>query len=620
MTPRNTAKAKTNMKRLLSPRFLNLATCLGAFVCAAGMLTARADTLITFSVDMATNIANSTFLPGTDTLSVHGTFNSWGAGVTLHQQGSGTVFTNSVDDTGDANGGMAGYKFVDSNSGVGNGGYETLASGYNRWAKLPTNSGALIAPPTPYFSDAGPLVTNEVTFQVDVSQQIQLGNFIPGTSYIVVRGLFNGWAGDSVTLTNDLNIVRTNEYGLMTTNVWDGTFPITNSPAGIEEYKFVITGGASDIWDQPSAANSDGSSGNRAFADVAQTLPLVDFSDSPFAPLASMTFSVDMSVVALTDTNYNAENVTVWGSFNGWGGGLTLTNNPAAANTNIYTSTSVTVGVGEQVQYQFRYSELTSGATVYDHLNGASGGSGNRIYTVPNVTATNLPAVVFNDASLSDYLVQPTAVLFTVDMTGAVGTDTHVFNPTLDSVYINGQFANWYAWAGGANPAPAPAGYQMIEEGTTTIYTNTLLLAAGTPAAFAYKYGMDAGNANGGPSDDEAASGLNHFRVVRATALHPYVMPTDTFGNQYNEPNFTATSTAGGELTIGAASAGRVPVQWLGHSGVRLQVNSTLTGVWQTLAVTDGTNWVSGFNSTNGFVSQTNWPVLGTDFFRLIEQ
>jgi hypothetical protein len=603
-----------------SPRFFKLASCLSAFVCAAGVLTARADTLVTFSVDMGTNIVDGTFVPGTDTISVHGTFNSWGSGVTLYQQGSGTVYTNTFDDTTDANGTTMAYKFVDSNSGVSSGGYESLASSYNRWYLLPTNSGASLMLPTPYFADEGAIVTNEVTFQVDVSQQIQLGNFVPGTTYVVVRGLLNGWSGNSQALTNDLNIVRTNQYGLATTNVWVGTFPVTNSPAGIEEYKYVITGGSGDIWESPKTATADQSSGNRIFADVTQTLPLVDFSDQAFAPLADLTFSVDMTVVALTDTNFNSSSVTVWGDFNGWGGGVALTNNPNAANTNIFTSTIIQDGVGATINYQFRYTELSTGDTVYDHLNGASGGSGNRVYVMPNVTLTNLPAVEFNDAALNDYLLKPTPVLFSVDMNGAVGTDSHTFDPSTDSVYINGQFVNWYAWAGGANPQPAPAGYQMIEKGLSTIYTNTLILAAGTPVSFAYKYGMDPASQLGGPVDDEAAQGANHFRAVRGTAFDPYVMPTDKFGYQYVEPYFTAAKTSSGELSVGALTAGNILVQWLGHPGVKLQVSTNLLGAWQTIVATDGTNWTTGFTSTNGFVSQTNWPAQGTELFRLIEQ
>jgi len=165
-----TLRKQKQYERLLSPRFLNLATCLGAFVCAAGMLTARAIHLL-FQRGYGYHIANSTFSWYGHT-SVHGTFNS-GRWSHLHQQGSGTVL-RIVDDTGDATAGWR-YKFVDSNSGrqwrVRNSGVRL-----HRWAKLPPTArpDALHA----LFHDAGPLVTNEVTFQVDVSQQISW-HFIP---------------------------------------------------------------------------------------------------------------------------------------------------------------------------------------------------------------------------------------------------------------------------------------------------------------------------------------------------------------------------------------------------------------------------------------------------------
>ena len=243
-----------------------------------------------------------------------------------------------------------------------------------------------------------------------------------------------------------------------------------------------------------------------------------------------------------------------------------------------------------------------------DHANGANGGNNNRLYMVPNVTSTNVFAV-FNDASLDDYLLQPTPVLFSVDMNGAVGTDSHVFDPSVDKIYINGQFANWYGWEGGINPPPnAPPGYEMVEQGLTTIYTNTIMIPAGTPPAFSYKYGMDPAAFNNGPLDDEAGFAQNHFRVVRTTANGPYTMPTDKFGYQYGEPYFSGTSTGGADLKVGAASGGSVPVTWLGRPGAHLQVGTSLSGGgWQDIAATDGTNWTLGYSSTNGFVSQTNW-------------
>jgi hypothetical protein len=73
-------------------------------------------------------------------------------------------------------------------------------------------------------------------------------------------------------------------------------------------------------------------------------------------------------------------------------------------------------------------------------------------------------------------------------------------------------------------------------------------------------------------------------------------------------------------LTVGPAVGGQVPITWLGRPGARLQYTTNLAGSWQTIAATDGTNWTVGFNSTNGFVSQTNCPENGAEFFRVIKQ
>lgn len=582
-----------------------------ALWCATAKLTAQS-TFVTFSVDMSTNILLGTFVPGSDTVSVHGMFNGWGTGVNLVQEGSTTVYTNTVDAT-NANGTVMDYKFVDSDAAVPSGGYESLASGYNRSAKLPATVGASLVLPTPFFGDAGAPVTNEVTFQVDMSEQVNLGNFVPGSSTIQVNGLLNGWSGASYQLTNDPSIVITNEpSGILTTDVYVGTFAVVDSPAGVEQYKFVMNGGS---YEGPSAANSDPGSGNRIYADVPQTLPIVFFSDAALAPSCQVQFSVDMTIVQFTDTNFYAPSLTINGTLNGWGG-TTMTNNPSAANTNIYTSPFFSLGVGSAQQYQFRYTEGAGGATVYDHADGAYGGNNNRALTVPNVASTNIPAV-FNDARLSDYLLSPTPVYFSVDMANAVGTDNHVFNQSAgDNVYLNGAFVGWYAWSGGANPAPAPAGFQMVESNTSTIYTNTVVIPAGTTVDCVYKYGMDPGGVNSGPLDDEAASGDNFSRVIRSFALSPYPMATDTFTNIHNEPYFSPVNTAGGQLTVGAASNGQIPVQWLGTPGTRLAWKTNLTtGAWQQIIATDGTNWTSGYNSTNGFVSETNWPSSGGPVF-----
>ena len=438
-----------------------------------------------------------------------------------------------------------------------------------------------------------------VTFQIDMA------SVSPAPTSVYISGSFNGWPGFTAGAGS---ISPTNLLINVSGTVWSNTISISDAPGVVENCKFQYEAG--DNWE---------SINNRQFIlDAApQVLPLTAWNVNttwPPAPTNHATFRVDMTTQLLLGAfTPGVGTITVSGDFEGWDNGLAMTNNPvlSGSSSNIYSGIFDVVGfppVG--INYKFRMNGGWESPASTGGNNRQANISGNQI----------LPLVFYNDNISSDLLQQPTAVSFAVDMNGAVGTDAHVFNPSSDSVYINGQFANWYAWAGGVNPAPAPAGYQMFETPPGSgIYSNTIIIPAGTPVSFNYKYGIDFVNA-GGPADDEAGFATNHFRVVRSTVFNPYPMATDKFRNMYAEPFFSSTSLGGGDLSVGAAIAGKVPVTWLGRPGARLQVRDDLSsGAWLDIPATDGTNWSSGYSSTNGFVSETNWPVSSHKFFRLVK-
>ena len=646
---RNSSPNATKNKNMIR-KSIKYALLSGVLLGAAGILTCQASsTIITFSVDMATNIANGSFNPpapggtGTNVVYARGTFDGWASpGLPLTEVGNTTVFTNSYNDTGDAY--VVTYLYdVDGND-EGTGDYD------NRAAFIPATSGASLMLPTQWYNDVGPGSAITATFQVDMSEEIELGHFHPANGdTVVIAASFNGWsptAGSQYVLTNNPSIVVTNNNfnpATTETNVYTAIvtiasnseqpgIPATNS---LEEWKYVEEVGGNANWENPGPTTADGNGNRFLVANTNQTLPLVSFSDLPYAPLANLTLNVDMSGVIFSDPNYVPNSVVVWGTFNNWAGGVNLTNNPSANNTNIY-STVLSVGEGSSILYQVRYTNSVINNFVYDFIDDeVYNNNFRRTIQLPitsTILNTNLPVFYFNDLAVGDYLPVATPVLFSVDMNGAVGTDSHVFTAG-DGLYINGMFADgggypqaWYPWGGGPNPVPAPAGFQMIQQGSTTIYTNTIILPAGTPVVIQYQYGIDPGGANLGPLEDELASGSNHSRVVRSTAENLYSLPTDTFGNAYQEPVFSTGNTedvgslSGGNLTAGTPSAGKIPVSWLGRPGAHLQVSTNVTGSsWQDLPATDGTNWTTGYSSTNGFVSVTNWPAGGNSFFRLVK-
>ncbi len=637
-------------------------------------MTAQAqNTYVTFSVDMSSNLVAGTFNPpvpayvggtpyggtGSDTVYARGTFDGWATpGLQLVQVGNSGVYSNTVDDNSaqDQSDGNVNFQYVAYENGVLT--YEGQSDYANRMAYLPIGNNASAVLPTAYFNDSGPATTNIITFQVDMSEQIQLGNFQPQNGdYVIVAGSYENFVVDTnaaspyvLVLTNNPHIVITNNNfspAMLESNVWMGTGAIwTDSSRPLatvncgQEYKYVIM--PEGNWDSPQYPNQDPDSGNRFYTMSGnQTLPLVSFSDLPYA-YANVTLNVDMSGVIKYDPNYVPNSVTVWGTFNGYAGGLTMTNNPAAANPNLFSSAVTTMPEGTPIIYQVRYTNSLVAANnptypwVYDYADDAVyNDNARRTITFPITTTpitTNVPAFFFLDLALDDYLPQATPVLFSVDMNGAVDTNGYSFDPSSDSVYINGMFANgggafypqaWYAWA----PDSAPPGYQMVRMGSTTIYTNTIILPAGTVIAVSYQYGIDPSSFYGGPLEDEAASGANHFRVIRSAALNPYTMATDTFTNQpYQEPLFApgniyeAMGTlSGGNLSVGKPVGGTVPVSWLGRPGARLQSATSVTGPWADILATDGTSWTLGVNTANGLMSVTNWPSIGNTFFRLVK-
>jgi len=449
-----------------------------------------------------------------------------------------------------------------------------------------------------------------MTFQVDMTQQININAFTPGTSTIEVRGNFEGWTAGLDYLTNDPTIMRTNGT-LVTSNVYVGAFALNPaSPGQTENFKFVENGN----YEQPAAVNADGT-GNR-FAPFVNnyTNPIVYFSDAPPAPVVTVvaTFSVDMSALIGGLFDPSQDYVDVRGTFNNWSQGVNIcTNDPNAANTNIFSSVvTMTNGVGFTEQYKFTFYGTTVTGTDWENPAPPTVG-GNRFFYLPNLSSTNLPVVYFSDVTPNSVLPEDTEVTFNIDMTGAKEYSSGTpFDPAADSVYLNADFLGWPAWT-----TLGLGAYQLTNNPVgSSNYSLTVPIQKGNPLSVTYKYGFFDG-ANQANLDDEAGFGVNHFRYLRQAPN--YNMPTDIFGNQYNEP------TAWGNLTVGSPTAGSVPVSWVGLPGVHLQTAAKLTGRsnWVDHLETDGTNWVSGsLTFSNGFVSVTNYPTSGGQtFFRLVK-
>jgi len=612
---------------------------------AAGLMLyagrANASTVVTFSVDMTYQVQQGTFVLGTDTVQAQGTFSGWGNQPLMLTNNptaaNPNLYSGTTNDTVDGNPSLLQYKFVMQPANT----YESTGdNGNNRLAALPATSGSSLVLPTVYFADEGVAlgdgVTNLVTFQVDMAQQIAKGTFDPDTtnanSTVEVQGLFNGWSNTEGILSNNPAILRTNAFGLVTSNVYVGTFPtILFSPNQNADYKFVIGTSVYESTAGGLAENPDNNN-NRFFTVSSQngasiTNPIVFFSDAPYAPINTnvITFQVDMTTEILRGRfNPANDSVYLFGSFVGWApyngnNAVVCTNNPAAANTNIYSGVFTIVdGIGAtDQQYKFYNNDYLEPNGGYEVP--TSTGGNNRIYKQVSGSTVVLPPVYFSDIAPMDYLPETNLVTFTVDMTGAVESGTGTpFDPSVDSVYINGDFIylSGADWDNGQWDTIDLAAYQLTNNPVgSMLYSLTIPLPMGNNVQVNYNYGIYDGS-NGSDFANEGPG--NHTRWIRNTKT-AYTLPTDTFGHNVAEPY--AFNMVPSVSPVWAAPSGTVAIGWLGLPNVHLQASTNVLGpTWIDLPATDGANWTAGYLSGSGFVSVTNWPASNPQhYFRLIQ-
>jgi hypothetical protein len=472
------------MNRKISAKTIQRGLWMGALLLSAA--AACADTLVTFQIDMSVQTSAGTFNPppgGSDQVWVQGTFNSWAGRLILTASGNTNVYTNTVDDTTDANGVVMSYKFGDTQQN-----YETPAAdgngAWNRVVTLPTNSGASLSLPYTYFNDAGPGTAYSITFQVDMAQQLQLGNFSTSDT-VYCQGWFESW-NDNFALTNNPELNVTNAQGVTTSLPYQGTYTTWSpSPGTQSDFKYVYNNGTDHYETVANVNDQNPPSGNRFFFNEAQTLPLVYFGDSPFVPPVTnnITFEVDMTALLNSGAFTTNETVQVNGDFNNWSGQV-MSNQPASSTPNIY-STVVTIVDAPGAAHQYKYVENGT----YESL------ANNRVVDLlsTNGSFTNGP-VYFNNQVPNpfDFVSGSNCmVTFTVNMTNATGTGaggTYTFDnayPSSDTVWLNGLYGgvnnDFWGWAEAPFPGGA-AGYQMTQIPNTLLFTITLPVNMGQSA------------------------------------------------------------------------------------------------------------------------------------------
>jgi hypothetical protein len=386
----------------------------------------------------------------------------------------------------------------------------------------------------------------QVTFQVNMSAQIGLGNFNPATDTVNVAGdPINGWSTSASPLAGSAS----------NTNIYEGTFDVTGTAGSTGQYKYVMNTASGAVWE--GNVGTAGGTGNRTFSvqDTNQVLPVVYFNNVTNSTTVnnSITFQIDMSVqTALGNFDPSSGTVTIAGEFNGWSttaNALTM----SSANTNIWTITLVLSGAdGSAVSYKY----VMNGT--WEANNVGANGSQNRSVTLARNNQT-LPAVYFNNLTS---IPLPTPLTFQVNMT--VQTALGNFDPTSGYVEARGTFNNWNA------------GFTLTNSpDNTNLFSGTIIDTTDAQgSAVQYQFVLN----NGAGAVWETAVGNRSYTL---TSTNEQVLPLVYFNN----------ANTLGSIAILPVSGNQATLTWTAGPLISLQSAAHLTGpAWQNVPNTQGSN------------------------------
>ncbi|MBU0507354.1 T9SS type A sorting domain-containing protein [bacterium] len=369
-----------------------------------------------------------------------------------------------------------------------------------------------------------------VTFQVNMGFQRTLGNFDPTTNSVVVRGGFNNWSGNGNMLTDPDG-----------DSIYVGTWDVpTAVPDTTYQYKFLIVGGASDVWEADP---------NREFTVGADTLtlPVVWFNRQEPVVTANVevSFSVDMNIQILVGSfNPEVDWVIIRGNhtnLGNWGGEIRLdevTGSPGIYSILIqFDDMPVGTGVG----HKFLILEGGVGGTA--HWESGSDRlftpTGNEPDNLPPPSGNGygeilLPVVYYSNTGPDDIITNPVNAVFQVDIRPLYGRirdegyvqdvqggDTIFF---VESIQIAGD--NICGWPWGSFPLE----YFLNDNGQDgdvaagdSVWSLTVLFPAASARSQIYKYGAN-------QLDAEAGFAMNH--IVNLDDSQPtFMVPSDCWGS-----------------------------------------------------------------------------------------
>ncbi|MBD3225953.1 MAG: T9SS type A sorting domain-containing protein [Caldithrix sp.] len=480
---------------------------------------------VLLSVDMSRQVQLANFDPAADTVRVTGDLvdPTWDPATApiLEDPDSNKVYVKmlQVDDSSDYQ-----YKYL-IGSAWGN---DELQGQDNRMLSVTDNDTALF----PVYFDNDPYVVPvggdsvNVTLQVDMSVQIQEGQFDPASDVVRTAGSFQGWAPEVSPDMEDPD----------EDSIYVQTYKMTVNTE--HQYKFLI----GTTWGQDEA--------NNRTLDVGEEDLVVDpvyFNDDSVVTTYSdgqVTFTVKMDVmdeIGIFDPA--VDSLQIRGSFNGWSDSETeksiMEQNFLDANEWFIDVAFESEGVGNNLFHKYFVNledEESMWADGYERP--LSQGGGNRDAMFEGVMDQEVGPVYYDDVH-PDWVVEDgvnVEVVFYVDMKPAMdGTKQAIpFDPEADSLFwINEQPS--FTFSQGWEDTDNMKVLQLTDEDSDSIYTGTLTLNTPSFNAFEYRYAYIHG---GEWIHEPAGFGDFAYRVryvgqdeARSFPEIPWHMPMDVWTN-----------------------------------------------------------------------------------------
>lgn len=354
-----------------------------------------------------------------------------------------------------------------------------------------------------------------VTFQVDMGIQWQIGAFNPATDSVVMRGDFQTLAGDTATWYGymfKLEPSNTND------SIYTITVPFADSAAGKKiQYKFVIfkdRTGSTDSWE---------SSDNRVdsiTADANQQLPLVYFNNKTTAGITvTITFQADMSDLLNQGFNPATDSIEVRGDTYplNWGPGSLLQQD--LVDPTLFTAALQFTGTaGSTIQWKFHADPQSKFTNT-----GWEAGDNHSLKFPAADTAVGPQKPLFSVGGLT---TANDTVYFRMDMAGAHERYHNTLITGLKSVWVGG----------GVSPLQWPSNWlfsdtvsngkliRLYDNGNAAngdsvagdnVWSAIVIFPSGSVTPAEYKFsavfdGVDTLNGGASYLDNEAGFGLNH--------------------------------------------------------------------------------------------------------------